>query len=41
MRNALLIVACGFLIAGAALIYVPAGVILAGVLLGALVLLSE
>lgn len=41
MRDVLLIVAAALLVAGVALVYIPAGVIAAGVLVGALVLLTE
>lgn len=41
MRNALLLVAYALVVAGACLIAVPAGLIVAGLLGGALILLSE
>jgi hypothetical protein len=41
MRNAALIVAVCLLVAGCALIYWPAGFLAAGVLVGALVLLTD
>jgi hypothetical protein len=41
MRNALLVVAAVFVAVGAFLIYPPAGVILAGLVLGAFVLLTD
>lgn len=41
MRNALLITAAVLVALGAALVYIPAGVITAGVLLGALMLWSD
>lgn len=41
MRNVLLVVAIALVVAGATLVYVPAGLVLAGLLLGAAVLLSE
>lgn len=41
MRNALLIAAAALVALGAGIVYVPAGIIAAGVLLGVFVLLTE
>lgn len=41
MRNALLVVAAALITAGVALVYIPAGVFIAGVLLGAFVLFTD
>jgi hypothetical protein len=41
MRNALLIVAACLIVAGVSLVYVPAGVVVAGLLVGAFVVSSE
>lgn len=41
IHNAFLIIAAGLIVAGCALIWLPAGMIAAGLLVGAFVLLSE
>jgi hypothetical protein len=41
MRNALLIVAAALVTVGALLVYLPAGFVVAGLILGAFVLLTD